>query len=96
MKTTALALALILASGAASAQSTTVTLDNGGVIASDRDCIRGNGTAACQKSTTATTAGGQTASKTRLRTADSTGVTTSVSGAGPNGQTTGRVKQISR
>ncbi|WP_138465656.1 hypothetical protein [Poseidonocella sp. HB161398] len=98
MKTFALlaALALALPAGGAVAQSATVTLDNGGELTRNRDCIRGNGMAACETSSTATTAGGQSATKNRLRTTDSSGTTTSVNSMGPNGQTAGRTKNISR
>lgn len=78
------------------AQNVVVTTDKGGTMTKDRDCIRGNGAANCQATSTATTAGGQSVSKDRLRTTDAGGTTTSVTNTGPNGQTAGKTRKVTR
>ena len=65
-------------------------------MSKDRDCIRGNGAANCETTSTATTANGKTATKNRLRTTDAGGTTTTVSGMGPNGQSGTKTRKITR
>lgn len=94
---TATLLALPLAlpmDGAASAQSMTVTTQNGGTVQKNRDCVRVAGQADCHVTTTATTASGQTATKSRARTTTAGQSTTNVSTTGPNGGTNTRGRTV--
>ncbi|MBT9382550.1 hypothetical protein KM176_01645 [Pseudooceanicola sp. CBS1P-1] len=82
----------LLIAGSAQAQSVTVTGGNGGSVESSRDCIRGAGQATCQRNTTATTADGQTASKSRTRVTNENGTTVDRTGYG--GTTTTKQRKI--
>lgn len=90
---TAALLALPMA-GTVSAQSLTVTTQNGGTVQKNRDCVRVAGQADCQVTTTATTAAGQTATKSRARTTTAGQSTTTVSTTGPNGGTNTRGRTV--
>lgn len=89
-----LPLGLALPALPAMAQNVTVTTGNGGTIDKSRDCIRGNGAANCETSTTATTAGGQSATKNRLRTTEAGASTTTVTGSGPGGDSKSRTRKL--
>ncbi|MDK3016158.1 hypothetical protein [Pseudodonghicola flavimaris] len=95
LRLTAALFALAIALPAA-AQSVTVTGNNGGTIQKNRECLRGAGSAMCQTSATATTANGQSATRNRTRVTGDGQSTTSVSRMGPNGQTGGRTRQVTR
>jgi hypothetical protein len=92
-----LALALIvplMLSAPAMAQSVTMTTGNGGTVVKSRDCIRGNGVAQCEGTTTATTAAGQTVSKNRVRTTDAYGSTSTITNSGPGGESNSRTRRV--
>ncbi|RAP41207.1 hypothetical protein BYZ73_11040 [Rhodovulum viride] len=97
MRSLTLVLALTLPLGVALpalGQSVTVTGANGGTLSKDRTCLRGNGAANCETTTTATGANGQTASKTRFRTSEPGSSTTTVDRTGSNGQTRDRSRTV--
>ncbi len=79
----------------AMAQTVSVETGRGGSMTKDRDCLRGNGQASCQTTTSVTTPNGQTAGKTRTRTSDGSGTQTTVTGTGPNGETRSSTRKIS-
>ena len=97
MTLTRIALAVILPlalTAPAFAQNVTVTTGNGGTMSKNRDCVRGTGSANCSTTTAATTAGGQTVSKTHDRTTDASGTSTTVQSTGPNGQSNERSRKV--
>lgn len=73
-----------------------VTTDRGGSGTFSRDCTRGDGKATCTVQGDFTGAGGKTASKTRVRTAERGLISTSVSVTGPEGNTRTRERSWSR
>lgn len=72
----------------------TVTGNQGGTIEKSRDCLRSEGQTQCDTDTTYTTAGGQTASKSRLRTTVPGSSSTDVTLTGPDGQSTTRSRKV--
>jgi hypothetical protein len=74
----------------------TVTNDRGGSAVISRDCVRGDGKATCTVQSEFTGAEGQTASKTRIRTAERGLVSTSISVTGPEGNTRNRERTWAR
>lgn len=74
----------------------TVTNDRGGSAEVTRDCERGDGQAVCTTQTLFTGAKGQTASKTRVRTAERGFFSTSVTVTGPKGNTRTRDRSFTR
>lgn len=85
---------LSLGLGAAEAQTMAITTDNGGSVVSTRDCQRQPGLAECTGSTTATTAGGKTATRLRQRSTTADGSQTTVARTNPGGQTKGWVRTL--
>ncbi|MCA0921088.1 hypothetical protein [Pseudooceanicola nanhaiensis] len=89
---TALTLAAVAAP--AQAQSWKLTTGNGTSVDSNRDCIRGSGSANCQKDTTVTSPNGTSATATRNRVTTADGTTTTRNGFA--GQTVNKTRNVTR
>jgi uncharacterized protein YdeI (BOF family) len=74
----------------------TVTNDRGGSAVISRDCSRAEGQAVCTRQTIVTGPEGKTASKTKVRKAETGFLSTSVTVTGPQGNTRTRERTLTR
>lgn len=77
----------------AMAQTVTATGNNGGSVGTTHSCARGDKSANCTNTTTATSASGQTAQKTHARSTSQGGSTTTTTRAA-NGQSNTRARSV--
>ncbi|EEX14921.1 hypothetical protein CSE45_1914 [Citreicella sp. SE45] len=87
-----------LAATAAPTQNVTVTGNNGGTIATSRDCARASGSATCATSSTLTSPAGEPPNRgpERNRTSGDGQSKTPTSRTGPGGGTSGRTHLVTR
>jgi hypothetical protein len=93
MRTLLLATLLVLPMTPAFAE-VTITGSRGGTIEKSRDCVRGDGQAACTTGTLYTSPEGQTATKSRVRTTVPGTSTTEITKTGPNGTSNTRKRVV--
>lgn len=88
------ALTLTALAAPAQAQSFSLQTGRGTTLDSTRDCIRGSGSATCQKDTTVTSPDGTTRSASRNRVTTEDGTTTTRNGFA--GQTVNKTRNVTR
>lgn len=94
MHTRLLALSILLASALPAMSEVTIVGNNGGTIEKSRDCTRGDQMTQCQTDTIFTSASGEVATKTRLRTTVAGASEAEITQTGPEGNTRTRKRLI--
>lgn len=90
-----LALGLLLTAATPALADVTILTDKGTTIEKARDCSRAEGSAQCQIDTIFTTAEGDVATKTRLRTTIAGSSASEITLTGPEGNTRTRKRLVS-
>lgn len=94
MHTRLLAFSILLASALPAISDVTIIGDNGGTIEKSRTCTRGDQMAQCQTDTIFTSASGDVATKTRLRTTVAGSSEGEIVLTGPDGNTRTRKRLV--
>ncbi len=94
MQTRFLAFSILLASALPAISDVTISGNNGGTIEKSRDCSRGDQMVQCQTDTIFTSANGEVATKSRLRTTVAGASEAEIILTGPDGNTRTRKRLI--
>ena len=94
MQTRFLAFSILLASALPAFSDVTISGNNGGTIEKSRDCSRGDQMVQCQTDTIFTSASGEVATKSRLRTTIAGASEAEITLTGPDGNTHTRKRLI--
>lgn len=94
MQTRFLAFSILLASALPAFSDVTISGNNGGTIEKSRDCTRGDQMVQCQTDTIFTSASGEVATKSRLRTTIAGASEAEITLTGPDGNTHTRKRLI--